>query len=203
MLFISSLMTVALSGASHAQASYSKGMELLQQGKKDLATQEFELVKARDPEFLNSLMEIQKLHYSTQAWDRFFAYAVFYRHRFLKTTEPTEKLRSNFRGRLIALEALALGKHCLWDEARSVARYGIELAKKLQIAESQEVQEIQDALAQIELLHEFPKARKARPGEEVIQPAFSLENYWPIRQRSLDAIQDPSLLRFKLKGKCL
>lgn len=75
-------------------------------------------IDSDSPQFWQAFVELQKHHYSHQMWDRFFAYALFYRahleHDLSRGVRDTPVIK-----RLISLEALALAKHCYFKEAYS------------------------------------------------------------------------------------
>src|SRR4051794_38655420 len=90
--------------------------------------QDFESMRPDVPLFIPTMVEVQKLNYKSERWDEFFAYAVYYRAKFLRT--PVEQ-EAHFDNRMFSLESTALIKHCLYPEAKAVAEFGLSIAQRL------------------------------------------------------------------------
>lgn len=70
-----------------AQALYDQGLDRLKVGKKSEAYALFEKIPSGSRLFYPALLELQRIHYASEAWDRFFAYALFYRFQLLKARD--------------------------------------------------------------------------------------------------------------------
>ena len=162
-------------------------------------------------EFPRAVLDLQKLHYSQKDWGRFFAYAAFYRNYLLKNVENPEALKIGFKGRLFSLEALALGKHCLWDQARSIAQMGTRLAEKL---DTPHLPELEHTLELLRLMHHYP----LEPSTTRVHPSapesplnsrgtstaslFSSIRLWPIDAKRISAVKHPKFLRLSVANHC-
>ena len=78
--------------------------------------------------FLPAIIEIQKINYIEQDWTRFFGLASYYKKKFLVSREMSIKY---FRQEILALEILALVRHCRLPEALQTMKWSLELAKKI------------------------------------------------------------------------
>ena len=160
-----------------------------------LARNLLESIPAGSREFIPALLELEKIHYRAQAWDRFFSYASFYRQKVLN--DPS-LWRQNFRQRFFALEILALLKHCLFSAAVQVGEQGLEIAKKTRAGSS----EIRHALI---FVTPFEKIKEMRsPVNETAIPSMVMSetHYWPIHPSTLEAIQHPKFLKFEVQSRC-
>ncbi len=171
----------------------------VESGKTDQAYALLEKMPRENPDFFSAWIELQKIHYSHAEWDRFFAYATFYRKNYLEGVPPAEQ-KANFRARLLALEILALGKQCQWDSAFAVAKEGLDLAQK--IGSPADVQEIDQAFSLVQLQHSYPKVKNAKDGSTIPHSIFKSELHWPIQNKNITQLEHPRLLRLKIKNLC-
>ena len=88
----------------------------------------FEKLSYGEEGFLLALVEIQKINYIQEDWNRFFGLASYYRKKLLSSQE---KAILNFQQNLLALEALALIRHCRFSSARQVIEWSLALAKNI------------------------------------------------------------------------
>src|SRR5690349_15444881 len=128
LIILSLILAHSTLGFADEPSLFKKAEQLLQANKSEEAYSVLEEIPAESPDFLSSLEELQKINYGKNEWDKFFATAVFYRLKYLSNPEALQK-KEDFRPRMLALEILALGKQCYWEEAEWVAHLGIEIAK--------------------------------------------------------------------------
>lgn len=153
-----------------------------------------ENIPSSDPDFASAVGEIQKLHYRHQDWRKFFAYAQFYRLKYL-----SEEARP-VSGRLIALEAMALAKHCRWSNADGILAW----------AQSQRRRMTQDDWSEVEAAGHFVDLQRKVPGaataahedQKKVAAAFTREQAWKIEAKALAAIGHPKVLSVNVKSEC-
>lgn len=122
----------ALSSFTHAQTgnipSHNKDKDVenalnaLSQNDLKKAYGTLESVDSDTLAYRMAYLEMQKIHYRLQDWDRFFGFAQFYRKKLLPQF---------FQPELISLEALALTKHCQYDASIRVIEFAKELTSIL------------------------------------------------------------------------
>jgi hypothetical protein len=155
-----------------------------------------ESISTESPKFISALVELQKIHYQKGIWDKFFAYAVFYRNRSL---DSEEKWKSNFNSQLISLEVLGLAKHCHWQAGYQIAQQGIMIAKK--VAPPQSI-EIENALVFYPALKSFEEIRGKQQTKEVPDSLFREMNYWKIKNDAIRWVPHPRVLKFSIENRC-
>lgn len=156
-----------------------------------------EEIATDSPDFLGAMEELQKIYYSKQEWDKFFAYALFYRKKFL----PSESLdfqRSKFSPTLLSLEILALGKQCHWDEAKEIAEASVILAKKL----NKGVSQLEEALHMIQLQSQYPNLKNVKSGAKIQSSLFKSVQLWPVNSKQIPT-QHPKFFRVKISNQCV
>lgn len=195
MLFLFVSIALQLGVAQAAETSFQQALVFLNAGQIDEGYSSLDAVGADDAEFVPALVEMQKVHYRRGEWQKFFAFAQFYRKKLLKDEQLT---RRNFNERLFSLEIMALAKHCLWNEARGVGQRGLELAR----AVGARGDEIAETMAQYRLIEEFPKAIAGKEDSRRPAPVFSKELLWPVSGRQFELIDHPRKLRLVVKSRC-
>jgi len=205
-LFLICCSYPALGNALTGQTSdFQKGLLLLKEGKPSEAYSLLEAIPENSKSFVPAILEMQKIHYQRQQWDRFFAYANFYRqwltHRAAGdlTLQSGGYLLENFSARMFALEVMALGKHCLWEAAADVGRVGIETARQLQLPAPPEIEK---ALLYLTPLKKIKELQKPPQSTSLPSSIHSHTHYWPIHQRTLLSVAHPKFLRFKVESRC-
>jgi hypothetical protein len=153
-------------------------------------------ISADDENFIPALIEAQKKHYKHQEWDRFFANAIFYRYQKLNTLD---QLKNNFKGRLIAMEVMALAKHCQWEEANTVLLPAMEIAKKIQ---SDDFSELEKEFVLLPAVKYFPHIQKKTTEAKIPESIFSSTQFWPIQSSSLQYVSHPKWIRVKVQNLC-
>lgn len=189
----------AFTARADLERVYVEALIKLHRGKVSSAYDEFETVSRKNDDFLLSLVELQKLHYKQQEWSKFFAYSVFYRKVYLN---DSAQWKDNFKARVFTLEALALGKHCLWDQAYFILSQGIEIAKQLN---SPDLEELEHALIFFPSLKSYTHpSLKAQENKHIPTAFFRDTNYWPIdfKNNLLNQIPHPRVLRLKVESRC-
>lgn len=196
LFFIALLLTTPAFSSAENETPYQKALGLLRQGKSAEAYPLLESISLDSEESKLSLVELQKLHYQRQEWDKFFAYAVFYRQKLLADPSLWQK---NFSSRMISLEILALTKQCQWESAHQVGQLGLKIAQTLQ---SPEIAEIEHALVYLPPLQKL-KNIQGPPKETSIPHSIQRRTrYWPIQTKTLSAIEHPKFLRLKVENRC-
>lgn len=183
-----------LQPASARAASFSHALSELSENHIDKGYQELEAIGPGDPDFVDALVELQKLNFRRGDWQKFFGYALYYRKNVLGAA-----IGPNFRGRLISLELLALAKHCLFDEARAIGESALSFARSRQLEDAAEIERTMSHLA---LTRQSPATLRAR--EQLTRPApvFTSELLWQISPRQLQAVDHPRDLRVLVAGRC-
>ena len=88
---------------------FKEGFSFFKKGKLDQARVYFEKINKNQKYFIPSLLEIQKINYLQQKWDQFFGLAWYYREVLLSLPKVSSQ---KFKQEMLALEMLALVKHC-------------------------------------------------------------------------------------------
>lgn len=190
MLFLSSGATAASEGV------YQQALEDLSRQQIEGAYEKLSSVEESSADFVNALVESQKVHYRRAQWQSFFAYATFYRKKLLATPELTKK---NFSSRMIALEVMALAKHCLWNEAREIGERALAQGREVGATN---LAEIDETMARFKLVREFPKAIEGKADLKRPAPIFSRELLWPVADKSLLRVSHPRNLRMMVESRC-
>ena len=184
------------SASAEVSSPFQRGIELAKEGRITEAYAHLESVLPQSPEFLSSLLELQKLHYQEQRWDRFFAYANFYRQKVL--ADPTN-WSQNFNPRFFALEILALVKHCQWQTAEQVGQWGLHIAREIQFSS---VGEIQRALNYLPPLERYKTIHRHANQSSIPSSIQSRTRYWPIHSQTMSYVDHPKQLRMKIESRC-
>lgn len=175
---------------------FERALVFLQQGKSQEANVILENIPQSHPKFLSALLELQKLNYKNEDWNRFFAYAVFYRQNYINHPVVSQ---DQFKVRLLSLEALALGKYCLWKEADAVIYKGLEIAKK---SSRSDIQELENTKMLLNALRVYPGAQKSARNAEIPSSIFQEIHYWPISHKRAMNVAHPKYMRLQLESRC-
>jgi len=174
------LAAAVISGGPDVRADNSPWMEL--RGSRPLESARLlEQIPSGDPEFRFATEELMKIFYEEQDWERFFAYARYYRSRWA----------SQDWSEVYLLEPLALMRHCR-TETLALVLY----LKDQRPQDNALLQQIED-LAQIHF--------ESKPVET--QTAYSLRqrlrggSLWPIRLEKIHR-QHPAHLRLRVESAC-
>lgn len=189
---------------AQALSPYAEALSALKENKTSLAYEILESIPETDSNFIPALAELQKLHYKQQDWSKFFAYSIFYRQKFL---QEKHKWNTNFNAQLLTLEALALGKHCRWEEAYSIVNYGLSVANQIQSpgslpTPSKDTKDLKLVLIFLPPLKTYPRTQTPTQEGEIPHSIFRSLKYWPMDTRMLSSIAHPKYLRFRLESKC-
>lgn len=166
-----------------------KGLDLFKKKKFSESRKWLEKLNHGDEGFLLALLEIQKINYIEEDWDPFFGLASYYRKKFLYSPE---KAAANFRQNMLALEILALIRHCRLPEALQVIEWSLALAKNIK----KEASRIQKTIHLLKL--------KTQLGEKKIQSTDWKKqiNLWPVAPENINRLNNPKYLRMKVDSKC-
>ena len=165
------------------------GWNLFKRGKFNEARNWFEKLNYKDEGFISAILEIQKINYIQKDWNRFFGLAVYYRKKLLSSHEMSMK---NFHQKMLALEILALLRHCHFNEALEIIEWSLELAERLKKDSSK----IQKTIYFFKL--------KKRIGEVKTQKTDWKKQIrlWPLDSGHIKWLSNPKHLRVKVKSRC-
>lgn len=152
-------------------------------------------VSMQSPDFFPALELEQKLFYRLERWDRLFAQAQFYRARFLSTPEDQAKY---FRESMVALEILALTKHCAWQEAEQLITQSTAIAQRLHVNFDQ----ITRAKNLMALHRYFPKEGIPSQWTAIPSTAFTDLRHWRVEPEALQRVAHPRVLRVLVEDAC-
>jgi len=168
---------------------FYKAVLFFQQGQLDLAISEFESINYGHPDFTTSLLEIQKINYIKKNWNKFFGLASYYRNVLLSSLE---KSKEHFKQEMLALEILALIRHCRFSDTKKLADWSLHLASQIK-QDGSKIKKTVYFLNFKEIITENKKAEK------------SLKNYinfWPLNIKQINLLDNPKYLRVKVESQC-
>ena len=166
-----------------------QGGSFFQQGRLGPARSCFEKLNYGAGDFAPALLEIQKINYTEKDWTRFFGLAVYYRGKLLATKEMAAK---NFHQEMLALELLALLRHCRFEEALAVLEWGLRAAAEAK-KDSSKIQKAADFLKLKERVGDRP-----RPWTDWERRA----RLWPVQTEQIISLDNPKRARARVKSKC-
>ena len=179
-------------GQSLEQSSFFvEGVELFNKGKIDEAQDQFELLNRGDKDFISGLLEIQKINYIQNDWDHFFGLALYYRTILLSSYGAS---LFNFRQEFLALEILALIRHCRFYESKQLIKWSMELAKKTRKDYSKIKKTVYFFNLDKLIGDQQPDKGKIDWGERIY--------LWPLNLKELKHLDNPKYLRVKVKSQC-
>ena len=170
---------------------FAKGLSLFRKGQLSPARVLFEKFYMGDKHFLPALMEIQKINYIAGRWDQFFGLALYYRQILLSSPEQAKK---HFRQNVLALEILALIRHCRFRESQKIRDLSLMLARKIN----------QDS-SKIKKTAYFFNLKKLVSDQK---PDRSTKNWteqmylWPMARPEIKWVKNPKNLRVRVKSFC-
>ena len=170
--------------------SFNKGLKLFQNGQLSLARTSFENINRQDSYFVPALVEMQKINYQKNQWGRFFGLALYYRNLLLSDPKSAHK---NFKQNPLALEILALIRHCRFKESQKVKEWSLKMAKTLNLPASQ-----------IKKTNMFFNLKKL-VGDQKKQNIKNIEeqiSLWPLKNKELKWMDNPKNLRVKVSSQC-
>ena len=142
--------------------------------------------------FVDAIDRQMRLFYRLEQWDRLFASAQFYRFRVL-TAAP-----SKFRQSLVALEILALTKHCAWEQAQKLADWGVQLAR----SQGTSSELIVRAKSLLQLHQHFPEEGIPTQWSAAPSAVFSEWKHWKVEADVFKRAAHPKLLRVFVADRC-
>ena len=180
-------------GSLSLKQSYAfvKGVDLFQAGKLNEARGQFEMLNRGDKYFILGLLEIQKINYIKNDWDRFFGLAVYYRNVLLSSHEMFIR---NFQQELLTLEVLALIRHCRFYESGQLIKWGMELAEKIKKDYSKIKKTIYFFNLKTLIGDQEQNQNKGDWRERIY--------LWPLYPNQLRWLDNPKHLRVKVDSQC-
>lgn len=182
--------------ASLAQTDlYEEAIHHLSLNHLDRAHELLEKVEVGSKAFVPALEEIQKIHFIRKEWEKFFAYATFYRKALLSKKAEAQK---NFSSRILSLELMGLARFCHWAVAERLAQASVEFAEELGL-DSSELKRTQSImqLSRWVTTHNQKQQVHSMPGN-----FFSNRLFWKIEDHSISQVRHPRVLKMKVKNLC-
>ena len=193
------IVTLLLATGAEAAVSgkFRQALAQLDNGDYRRAYRTLEEMERGDSNFVAGLVELQKIHYRRQQWDKFFAYALYYRQGVAAGGKNALPLHA----RMISLEVMALAKHCYWDKGRQILQWARKRQSGLEAASRRELREAGEYL---ELHRQYPGREVSRreSREETSSPLFSTTQEWRIGEKQLAHIPHPRTLSLRLRSGC-
>ena len=169
---------------------YGGGLGFFQEGQLAPARACFENLNYGGSDFIPALLEIQKINYIQADWSRFFGLAFYYRSKLLASEEM---IADNFRQEMLALEVLALLRHCRFEEALQIMEWSLKAAEKAG-KDSSKIQKAANFLKLRERVGDKPKKKWADWERRVY--------LWPMNPDRIRWLDNPKRLRARVKSKC-
>ena len=169
--------------------SLSKGLNLYKEKKWKESRDWLEKLNYGEESFASAVLEIQKINYIEQDWDRFFALAFYYKQQFLNSPETSAR---HFKQEMLALEILALIRHCRFPEALQTKVWSLKLAKHI----NKDSSKIQKTKPFFNL-----KSKVGDVKEEKINWEKQI-NLWPITLEEMNNLNNPKNLRKQVRSRC-
>lgn len=165
------------------------GWSLFKEKKLKEARNWFEKLNYGNKDFISAIVEIQKINYIQKDWNRFFGLAIYYRKKLLSSREMSLK---NFRQEILALEILALFRHCRFSKALEIIEWSLKLAEELK-KDSSKIQKT---------VHFFKF--KKRVGDIKTQKTDWKKqiHLWPVDSDRIKWLNNPKHLRMRVKSQC-
>lgn len=165
------------------------GVQLFHEGSLQPARACFERLSYGSEGFGQALLEIQKINYTEKDWSRFFALAVYYRNKLL----PSKRgLAEHFQQEMLALEVLALLRHCRFPEALQIMEWSLKAAEEA----GKDSSKIQKAANFLKLKERVGD----RPGKWM---DWGKRVYlWPVSAGGAISLDNPKRLRARVRSQC-
>ncbi len=183
--------SVDVTSIKGAQARFSKGVGLFQKGQLTSARNQLETLNYGDAYFVSGLLEIQKINYINNDWDRFFGLAVYYRNVLLSDDKRSSY---HFRQEFLTLEALALLRHCRFQDSKKVMNFSLTLAKRIK-KDSSKIKKVNYFLSLDKLLGIQNQDKNVNWQDQIYY-------WWPLDVSYLKQIDNPKNLRVKVNSQC-
>ncbi len=170
---------------------YIQGLYLFHKGDLDFAVSRFKKLNRGERDFVFGLLEIQKINYSQSRWDHFFGLAGYYRNVLLSSDERALK---NFREEFLALEILALARHCRFPSAARIIQWSLQLAKRVK----KPAEKIKKTISFFNLKQLIGDIKNNTGKKNEKEDTY----LWPLRFKQLEKVDNPKHLRMKVKSQC-
>ena len=162
---------------------------MFRKGRLNEARSWLEKLNYGDESFISAILEIQKINYIQKDWNRFFGLAAYYRKKLLSSHEISLK---NFRQEMLALEILALIRHCRFPESLKIIEWSLELAEKTKKDSSK----IHKTVYFFKLKKQIDEIKTQKTDwKKHIQ-------LWPVHPDRIKQLSNPKYLRIKVKSQC-
>ena len=169
---------------------YVKGLYAFHKGDLDAALGQFQKLNRGDLNFVSGLLEIQKINYSKGRWDHFFGLAGYYRNVLLSSDKIALK---NFREEFLALEILALARHCRFSSAGGIINWSLKLAKRIK-KPAKKIKKTVSFFNLKKLIGDTKNNTKHKQKDDTY--------LWPLQFKQLEKVDNPKHLRMKVKSQC-
>ena len=179
-------------GDADSVSAFAKGQVLFHAGKTAPARARFEQLNYGDNHFIPALLEIQKINYINQDWDRFFGLAVYYRTVLLSAYPRVVK---NFHQDLLTMEILALLRHCRFEDSRKIINWSLRLARDIQ-KDSSRIKEAVRFFNLKTLVGDRTADKKDSSGWK------NQLYFWPLSHSQLFMLDNPKNLKVRVKSQC-
>ncbi len=165
------------------------GLNLFRERQYSKARDSLEKINYGEKGFLFAVLEIQKINYIEEDWERFFGLAAYYRKKLLSSLKLAKK---HFHQEMLALEILALVRHCRLPEALQIIDWSLVLAKNIQ----------KDSTKIYNTAHFFKL--QSQIGEKKLQKIEWEKqiDLWPIEFEYINKLENPKNIRMKVSSQC-
>ena len=176
---------------TRSKKAYFKGLTLFKKKKLDSSRAYFENINKGSKYFVPAILETQKINYIQGKWDQFFGAANYYRLALLANDAAA---RRYFQQEILALEVLALIRHCRFDLAYQVVEYSLALGRR-----------IHKNTLKIQQAGYFFKLKKLSVSKKTKKQNIKFirrMNFWLLQPNQLKELDNPKNLRMQVKSKC-
>ena len=171
--------------------NYIRGITAFKKGRLSQARRFFEKINRGRKNYAPALLEIQKINYREKKWDRFFGMALYYRSELVSSVSLAKKY---FFQEMLALEVLALIRHCKFNTAYQLVEQSLAMGKKA----GKKTEKIQKAGWFFNLkkwsLENHQKKQKNNFLKRI--------QFWPLNKQQLQWIDNPKNLRTRVESQC-
>ena len=174
-----------------AYKSYIKGVTLFKKENLSSARTHFESINKGNKYFVPALLEIQKMNYIEGNWNSFFGIANYYRTVLLSSKSL---IRKHFQQELLALEVLALIRHCRFNLAYQIVEYGVYAGRSA----NKETLKIRQAGYFFKLKELVVDKKLKKQKADIIRRM----HFWPLKEDQLKWVDNPKNIKVKVQSKC-
>ena len=171
---------------------YEEGLKSFRRGKLKLARVNFESINRGEADFVPALIELQKINYKENKWDRFFGLALYYRNLLLSAPAVA---KSHFRQTPLSLEILALIRHCRFKESQQIKKWSLKMAQSINTDSSQ----LKKTADFFKLKNLVGDRKQRKSVKSLVKESINL---WPLEKQELNRVDNPKNLRVRVKSQC-